>query len=230
MTGAPDIVVHYLNNSRAHRLLWLLEELGLGYEVRSYTRDSRWGAPPELKTVHPLGKSPVVEVDGKVLAESGAIFEYLCDRFGSGDLLPPPGDAARPECIFWLHYSEGSAMPLLVDKLTFTVIPKAVPFFIRPIASLISAGMIRERLDPDLKRHVAFWQDSLAATGWFAGGRFSAADIMMSFPLESGRSRADLDPAPAVTAWLAKIQERPAYQRALVRGGAYELAQSGVDI
>lgn len=218
------IKVHYLNDSRAHRLLWLLEELELDYQVISYQRDANLGAPAKLKTIHPLGKSPVIEMNGMVLAESGAIFEQLCDSHPAQNLLPAPGSADRHAHIYWLHYAEGSAMPLLVDKLIFSVLPARVPFFIRPVAALISNAMMKMRIDPELKNHVALWEQTLAATGWFAGTSFSTADIIMSFPVEIGLERTGASQSAAITRWLASIRARPAYQRALQRGGNYSYA------
>lgn len=218
------ITVHYLEESRAHRLLWLLEEIGLDYQVRLYRRDENLGAPPELKAVHPLGKSPVIEMNGKVLAESGAIFETLCDAHPQSNLLPPPDSPERFDHVYWLHYAEGTAMPPLVDKLIFDFLPTRVPALIRPIARLISNGMNKARLEPELANQFRFWEETLSKTGWFAGEAFSAADMMMSYPVEVAMQRSEISDSPAITAWLAAIRARPAYQRALEKGGAYGLS------
>lgn len=209
------LIVHYLNNSRAHRLVWLLEELGLDYEIRLYRRGPDYRAPAELKKVHPLGKSPVLEDDGRVIAESGAIFEYLLDKHGPKGLVPAAGTPERLAYTYWLHYAEGSAMPLLVMKLIFGMIPKQVPFFMKPFAKAISNGISGRMLDPQLKENADLWEAELSENGWFAGAQFSAADIIMSFPVEAAITRAGLGPDyRAVNAWLQAIKARPAYQRA----------------
>lgn len=220
------LTVHYLENSRAQRILWLLEELNLPYEIRHYQRGPNMEAPQSLKAVHPLGKSPVITDDGLVVAESGAIIDYLLDTYGTDDLLrPAPGTPERRHYDYWLHYAEGSAMPLLVMKLVFMTIPQKVPFFIRPVASLIAKGVSGQLLDPQIADHIAYWQAELARHGWFAADRFTAADIMMSFPVEAGADRiaygAD---CAAIRNWTTKIRQRPAYQRALKSGGAYAYA------
>lgn len=212
------LIVHYLNNSRAHRLIWLLEELGLDYEIKVYKRGPDYRAPAALKKVHPLGKSPVLEDDGRVIAESGAIFEYVLEKFGAGRLVPPSGTPERLAYTYWLHYAEGSAMPLLVMKLIFGMIPRQVPFFMKPFAKAISGGISARMLDPQLKENAALWEAELAENGWFAGSEFSAADIMMSFPVEAAITRAGLgDGYPAIHAWLKAIKERPASLRAAER-------------
>ena len=220
------IIVHHLNNSRSQRVLWLLEELRLEYTVKRYERDAGTRlAPPELKAIHPLGKSPVVEHDGHRIAETGAIVDYLLDLVPGTALRPAPGTAEARRMSYWLHYAEGSAMPPLVMKLIFNEMPKRVPTLIRPVAKAISKGMGQGYLDPQIASHVAYWQAELTATGWFAGSQFSAADIMMSFPLEAARSRAGLDASrPHTIAWLDKVHARPAYQTALAKGGPYAYA------
>ncbi len=217
------LVVHYLENSRAHRILWLLEELDLPYEIKRYKRGRDMEAPASLKAVHPLGKSPVITDGDLVIAESGAIVSYLLDTYDTNDSLRPAmGTPERRRFDYWLHYSEGSAMPLLVMKLVFTAIPERVPFFVRPVASLITKGVSTQLLDPQIADHVAFWQAELARDGWFAGDRFSAADIMMSFPVEAGADRISFgENCAAIRHWAAAIRQRPAYQAALKSGGAY---------
>ncbi len=189
------LIVHYLNNSRAHRLIWLLEELGLDYEIKFYRRGPDYRAPAELKKVHPLGKSPVLEDDGLVIAESGAIFEYLLDKYDPKGLVPQSGTPERLAYTYWLHYAEGSAMPLLVMKLIFTMIPKQVPFFMKPFARAISGGIMGRMIDPQLKENADLWEAELSENGWFAGSAFSAADIIMSFPVEAAVTRAGLGSA-----------------------------------
>ena len=221
------ITVHHLENSRSQRVLWLLEELGLPYEVRRYERDpATLLAPPELRRVHPLGKSPVINDDGLVVAETGAIVEHLCGRAAGGSTLAPPADAAaRVRWSYWLHYAEGSAMPPLVMKLVFSVMPRRAPALLRPMVRGVAARAQAGFVDPQLRLHMDWWEQSLAQTGWFAGPEFSAADVMMSFPLEAAASRAGLAQGrPLCAAWLDRVHARPAYRRALERGGAYAYA------
>jgi glutathione S-transferase len=220
----PMIVVHHLNNSRSQRVLWLLEELGLEYEVRRYERDpDTMLAPPELRTVHPLGKSPVISDGDRVLAESGAILEYLVEEHGKGRLLPAPGTPERLRYRYWMHYAEGSAMPPLLLKLVFDRIGKArMPFFIKPVAKGIAARARDSFIQPQIDRHLDFMEGELGRGSWFAGNEFSAADVQMSFPLEAAAARGGLDARrPRLMEFLRRIHARPAYQRALERGGSY---------
>jgi glutathione S-transferase len=221
------IVVHHLNNSRSQRVLWLLEELGLPYEIVRYQRDPETMlAPQSLRRVHALGKSPVVTDGDLVLAESGAIVEYLIDRYGQGHFAPAPGTPERLRYTYWLHYAEGSAMPPLLLKLVFQRVANAkMPFFVKPIAKGIAANVSRSFIDPQLKLHLDYLEGELAGSPWFAGADFSGADIQMSFPVEAAASRAGLDASrPRLWAWLQRIHARPAYQRALERGGQYDCA------
>ncbi|NKI95001.1 glutathione S-transferase [Rhizobacter sp. SG703] len=221
------IVVHHLNNSRSQRVLWLLEELGLPCEIRKYQRDPKTMlAPPELLQVHPLGKSPVITDDGNTLAESGAIIEYLLERHGRGRLAPAKGTPEALRFSYWLHFAEGSAMPPLLLKLIFDRIPKTpMPFFVKPIAKGISAKVLAMMVEPNLKRQLDFMEAELSKSEWFAGAEFSAADIQMSFPVEASAQRAGLDASrPKLMAWLKRIHARPAYRRALERGGPYDFA------
>ncbi|WP_159948525.1 glutathione S-transferase [Rhizobium sp. 18065] len=221
------ITVHYLDNSRAHRILWLLEELGLAYDVKTYKRTSDYLAPASLKAVHPLGKSPVIEDNGRVIAESGAIMDYLIETYDGKTLVPPAGTEERLRYRYWMHYAEGSAMPLLVMKLVFARIPGQVPFFIRPVARMISEGVRRKLIDPQFADHLALWRTELERDGWFAGDRFSVADIAMSFPVEGAMSAIGRDQDTAVLRrWMEAIRARPAYQHALQRGGEYRYAKS----
>ena len=220
------IKVHHLNDSRSQRVLWLLEELGLPYEVVRYQRNpaSRL-APPELLAVHPLGKSPVIE-DGDIkVAETGAVVEYLLDAYGQGRLRPPPRTEDSRRFTYWLHYAEGSAMPPLLLKLVFGMLPRRAPALLKPLVNNIAAKAQTTCVDPQLRAHVDFWEGELGRSEWFAGDAFSAADIMMSFPVEAGADRA-FDPAtkPRLKAFLQRIHARPAYQRALDRGGPYTYA------
>ncbi|WP_186223090.1 glutathione S-transferase family protein [Burkholderia gladioli] len=220
------LIVHHLNNSRSQRVLWLLEELGVPYELKRYQRDPKTMlAPPELRAIHPLGKSPVLTDEGFTLAESGAIIEYLVERYGEGRFAPPPGTPQRLRYTYWLHYAEGSAMPPLLLKLVALRIAQApMPFFARPIARKISSTLQSSFVDPQLKLHLGYVDAALRETGWFVGDSFSAADVQMSFPLEAAASRADtLAQLPAIRAFLERIHARPAYQRALQRGGPYAM-------
>jgi glutathione S-transferase len=220
------IIVHHLNNSRSQRVLWLLEELGLPYDIKRYQRDPRTMlAPPELKRVHPLGKSPVITEGERTIAESGAIIEYLLERHGRGRLVPPPGTDDKLRYTYWLHYAEGSAMPPLLLKLVFRRIETApMPFFAKPVAKKISQTAQKAFIDPQIRLHLDYLEGELGTRGWFAGDEFTAADIQMSFPLEAAASRAGLGSThPRLAAFLQRIHARPAYQRALDRGGAYDL-------
>ncbi|WP_377296317.1 glutathione S-transferase family protein [Rhizobium sp. SGZ-381] len=222
------IILHYLDNSRAHRILWLLEELGLDYTVKTYHRAADMRAPESLKAVHPLGKSPVIEDDGRVVAESGAIIEYLVETYGAGKHLKPlAGTDEALRYSYWLHYAEGSAMPLLLLKLIFLRLPGQLPLFLRPVASLIAKGVQKKLVDPQLADHLAFWNRELLRGGWFAGAEFSAADIAMSFPVEAGMTRMDAHgDVSGVRRYMEAIRARPAYQRALMKGGQYDYARS----
>jgi len=222
------ITVHHLNNSRSQRVLWLLEELGLPYEIVKYQRDPKTMlAPPELQKVHPLGKSPVITDDGVTVAESGAILEYLIEKHDVGRLMPASGTPEYWRAKYWLHFAEGSAMPPLLLKLIFgTLIPNApMPFFAKPIARGIAAKLLATAVDPNLKRQLDFMEAELDKSEWFAGDEFSVADIQMSFPVEAAAQRAGLDASrPKLAAYLARIHARPAFKRALERGGPYSFA------
>jgi glutathione S-transferase len=220
------LTVHHLNNSRSQRILWLLEELGVEYDIKRYQRDPQtMRAPASLRAVHPLGKSPVV-TDGKVtVAESGAIIEYLMERYGAGRFMPAAGTEARRRYTYWLHFAEGTAMPPLLMKLVFNRVEVSpMPFFVKPIAKKISATVKQSFIDPELKQQLQYMEAEIAKTGWFAGDAFSAADIQMSFPLEAAAARGGLDKGyPKLADFLARIHARPAYQRAIERGGEYTL-------
>lgn len=221
------ITVHHLNNSRSQRVLWLLEELGTPYEIVKYQRDPKTMlAPPELTRVHPLGKSPVITEDGVTVAESGAIVEYLIERHGEGRLVPPAGTDERLRYRYWLHFAEGTAMPPLVMKLVFSrIVESPMPFFVKPIAKGIAAKVMSTLVTPNLTRQLDFMEAELGKSEWFAGSEFSGADIQMSFPIEAAAQRAGLDESrPKLSAFLKRIHDRPAYKRALERGGPYSFA------
>lgn len=255
------IVVHHLEKSRSQRILWLLEELGLKYEVRLYLRDRETLlAPPELLAIHPLGKSPVVSLpEGPMdpvnsplttpspsaaaasssspqmlnLAESGAIIETLLARYdGEHRLHPAPGTRALIDYTYWLHFAEGSAMPPLLLSLIFQRMPKApMPFFIRPIVRTIADRVRSGFVTPQLVRLRDFLEQSLSDRPWFAGERFSAADIQMIYPVaallargqQASQDSHELQTTPHLTEWFARCQGRPAWQRALERGGPFEI-------
>lgn len=227
------IVVHHLEASRSQRVLWLLEELGTPYEIRLYQRDPRTRlAPPELRHIHPLGKSPVISDGDLVLAESGAILEYLAETYGpqaGGDLsrlLPAPGYPEYRQMRFWMHYAEGSLMNWLVMKLVFMTIPRQrMPFFVRPIARQLCAKVEAKLIDPNLKSAMEFIDAHLAQNSWFAGEHLSLADFQMSFPVAALLSRSEAaQHCPHIAAWLRKVEARPAWQHALEKGGPLLMA------
>jgi len=220
------LTVHHLNHSRSQRVLWLLEELDVPYEIQRYKRDPKTLlAPSSLKKIHPLGKSPVITDGELTIAESGAIIEYVIERYGKGQLAPAAGAPARRRYTYWLHYAEGSLMPLLVMKLVFARLKTVpVPFFVKPVVKAVVKNVNRNFLDPQLRQHLGFLEAELTKSAWFAGEEFSAADIQMSFPVEAAAARGGLAPDfPRLQAWLTRIQLRPAYQRALEKGGPFEL-------
>ena len=216
------LTVHHLNNSRSQRVLWLLEELGVPYEVKRYDRDPQTMlAPPELRAVHPLGKSPVITEDGMVLAETGAIVEYILDRHGAGRLQPAKDGAHWWPYRHWMHHAEGSAMPPLVMTLQLNRAAERVP----PEAGAALAKIRDGFVAPGLERMKQYWNDALAETGWFAGPEMTAADIMMSFPIEAAAHRSPFGEAqPNPARFLERIHALPAYRRALEQGGPYAYA------
>jgi glutathione S-transferase len=225
------ITVHHLDNSRSQRVLWLLEELRLPYQLVRHARDpATLLAPAALRAVHPLGKAPVLVDGDHVLAESGAILEYLVERYDTGHAFspePPPADGAeRLAYRYWMHYAEGSAMPPLLLSLVLGRIGSArMPFFVRPVARRIVEGAMAGFVRPQLQLHLDWMEQSLARSGgWFAGGRFTAADIQMSFPVEAAAVRVGLERHPQLAAFRERIRTRPAWQSAMERGGPLELA------
>ncbi len=222
------ITVHHLNNSRSQRVLWLLEELQLPYEIKHYQRDAKTMlAPPELRQVHPLGKSPVISDADTTVAETGAIVEYLLERHGGGKLLPAAGSDEHLRYRYWLHFAEGSAMPPLLMKLEFDKIAASpMPFFVKPIIRAVCRKALDAVVWPNLKRQLDFMEAELGRDAWFAGRQMTGADIMMSFPIEAAAQRAGLDARrPRLMAFLERIHARPAYRRALERGGPYAFAE-----
>ena len=210
------VVVHHLNNSRSQRVLWLLEELGVPYEVKRYERDAKTMlAPPSLIAIHPLGKSPVIVDGGISVAESGAIIEYLVEKYGGGRLIPPAGTSQRQRYTYWLHYAEGSVFDRIAKN--------PAPWPVSAIARRIAATVTNTFIAPNLKRHLDYIETELGLHSWFAGEQFTAADVQMSFPLEISVARAGLDASrPKSMAFLDRIRSRDAYKRALERGGKYD--------
>ncbi len=207
-----SIIVHHLEESRSQRILWLLEELGAAYEVRRYERNPQTRlAPPELKAIHPLGKSPVIEANGKVLAESAAIIEYLAENEAFGSLAIPASDPARFDYLYWLHFAEGSAMLPLLLKL-----------YVRLLGEN-GAPLMQMRVEPEIDNHFSFINAHLEGRDYFVADRFTAADIQMSFVLDAGNNRGGLDRYPNLTRVRRLQQARPAYQRALEKGGPYKM-------
>ena len=220
------ITVHHLNNSRSQRILWLLEELGLEYEIKRYERDAKTMlAPPALRKVHPLGKSPVITDGNLTLAESGAIIDYLIERYGAGRLSPAASTPEKLRYTYWLHYAEGSAMPPLLLKLVFDKIETApMPFFVRPIAKAISGKAKNSFIEPQIRQHLDYLEAELGKGEWFVGDEFSGADIQLSFVVEAAAARGGLNNSrPRLMSFLERIHTRPAYVRALERGGEYKL-------
>ena len=224
------IVVHHLNNSRSQRVLWLLEELGVPYDVKYYQRDAKTMlAPPELSAVHPLGKSPVLTDGSLMLAESGAIVEYLVEMYGNAEscavLSPAHGTPEYLRYRYWLHYAEGSIMPPLLLKLVFDKIEKSsMPFFIKPIAKAITGKAKSSFVMPRINMHLDYLEAELGKSAWFVGDAFTAADVQLSFPIEASVARGGLDSSrPRLMDYLQRIHARPAYRRAVERGGKYRL-------
>ena len=222
------ITVHHLEMSRSQRVLWLLEELGLPHELKVYQRDPKTRlAPAALKQVHPMGKAPVITDGDLVVAESGAILEYLMERYGQqvahADAPVPtqPGTPEHLQCRYWMHFAEGSLMNWLVMKLVFMTIPKQpMPFFVRPIARALCKQVQDRLIDPNVAGATAFIESHLSQNAWFAGERFTLADVQMSFAVSALMARGDQAArCPAIAAYVRKMEARPAYQRALAKGG-----------
>ncbi|WP_394756319.1 glutathione S-transferase family protein [Rhodoferax sp.] len=222
------ITVHHLETSRSQRVLWLLEELGVLYEIQRYQRDPKTRlAPAALKAIHPLGKSPVITDGDETVAESGAILEYLVERYGAqapgelAHLQSAPGTAQHRQSRFWMHYAEGSLMNWLVMKLVFVTIPtQPMPFFVRPIARKLCAQVQAKLIDPNIVTAMAFMETHLGSHVWFAGEHLSIADFQMSFAVEAALARGvEVARFPRLAAYKARMRARPAYQRAVTKGG-----------
>ena len=214
------LTVHHLNNSRSQRVLWLLEELAVPYEIVKYERDPKTNlAPPELQKIHPLGKSPVIVDDGAVIAESAVILEYLVEKYGKGKLVPQAGTPAYRRYRYFMHYAEGSLMPFLLLRLITSKIRRA-PLLVRPIAKKIAGTVDGIFVTPNLTRHIAFLDGELGKSQWFAGDELSVADIQMSYPMEAIATRVP-DPPARIKDWVTRVRERPAFKTALDKGGPY---------
>lgn len=214
------ITVHHLENSRSHRVLWLLEELSVPYQIKRYQREDTLLAPDSLKKIHPLGKSPVMTDGNRVIAESGAILEYLQQKYDSEHLFAITDEDEQIQARYWLHYAEGSLMPLLVMKLVFGQLgKKPVPWILRPAGVALSKGIQKAWLNKQLKLHGGVIEQHLSQHRYFAGSRFSIADVQMSFPLLALQMRGSLKEMPATARWLESMQQRAAWQRAIEQGG-----------
>jgi glutathione S-transferase len=222
LTGKENrmITVHHLENSRSHRVLWLLEELSVPYQIKRYQREDTLLAPESLKKIHPLGKSPVITDGNRVIAESGAILAYLQQKYDSEHLLAITDEDEQIQARYWLHYAEGSLMPLLVMKLVFGQLgKKPVPWILRPAGVALSKGIQKAWLNKQLKLHGDVIEQHLSQHRYFAGSRFSIADVQMSFPLLALQVRGSLKEMPTTARWLESMQQRAAWQRAIEQGG-----------
>lgn len=218
------LTVHHLNQSRSQRVLWALEELSLPYQIVRYQREKTMLAPPALKKIHPLGKSPVIEDNGEILAESGAILEYLQETYDHAGQFKPADAWQKRQYRFWLHYAEGSLMPMLLMKLVFVSLGKPpVPFGLRTLGGILGQGVQKAYLNPQLETHTRYIDAHLAAQPWFAGEHISMADIQMSFPLFALLSRGGINDLTHISAWKKRVEMRPAWQRAIQQGGPFEI-------
>ncbi|KAK4058541.1 hypothetical protein OIO90_000703 [Microbotryomycetes sp. JL221] len=231
--SSPKITVHWLNNSRSQRIIWLLEELELPYEIKVYQRDKKTMlAPPELYKVHPLGKSPVVTIEEPgsepfVLAESGAIVETIIDRYGKGKLqFSAEGKdwQNRAQVMHWIHWAEGTAMLPLMLTIISARIPKEGPWIAKPLTGAVANGLMQQFALPRLKENFGFVNDQLAGKEFFVGDKLTGADIMMVFPIEGVDGAGKLDEFPHIKTWFEKIRQRPAYQRAEEKGGKNDMS------
>ena len=218
------ITVHHLNQSRSQRVLWALEELSLPYQIVRYQRDKTMMAPATLRKIHPLGKSPVLEDNGLILAESGAILEYLQETYDPGSQMKPQDRELKQQYRFWLHYAEGSLMPLLLMKLVFASLGKPpVPFGLRTLGKVLGQGVEKAYLNRQLETHARFLESSLEKHRWFAGDHLSMADVQMSFPVFALLERGGIDNLPRLQNWKKNVEMRPAWQRAIQQGGPFEI-------
>ncbi|KAI0711122.1 thioredoxin-like protein [Cerioporus squamosus] len=227
-SNEPKLVVHHLNNSRSQRILWLLEELEVPYEIKKYQRTAEMLAPPELTAVNPLGNAPVITDGALNLAESGAIVEYILLKYGKGRAQPP--ESGIVDNLYYTHYAEASLMPLLVNKLIFRIVPDRAPFLLRPLLRGVFGMLTSKMVDPRLKVHAKMIEDHLSKTnGWFAGGpEPTSADYMMIFDLEAWAAEKENVLGPKAKEYIARAHARPAYQRALQKGGEYAYAKASL--
>ncbi|KAF9069458.1 thioredoxin-like protein [Rhodocollybia butyracea] len=219
------LTVHHLNDSRSQRILWLLEELEVPYEIKKYQRLPTLLAPPELLAVNPLGKAPVI-VDGEVnLAESGAIIEYIMRKYGKGKLQPAEGTQAAIDDLYYLHYSEGTIMPLFVLRFICNAVPEQSPWFIRWLLSMVFNQLSAQFVDVEIKKNIDMIESHLSKKDWLAGGSEpTSADFSMSYAMEIIEKYKLGGPGGASHAYVKRMQARPAYKRALERGGEYTYA------
>jgi glutathione S-transferase len=218
------VTVHHLNNSRSQRILWLLEELGVDYDIEKYERNPKTKlAPKSLRKVHPLGKAPVVTHDGNAIAESGAIIEYLVDVFDDGALRPDPETPEFLQYRYFMHYAEGSAMTPFLLKVVFSELPRQSPLPAKPLMAVVAKTVDKMYISGQIDLHVDFWERELSQRPWFAGQYFTAVDIQMSFPLEAAVSNLDMSRYPKVRDFVERIHARPEYQAAIERGGEFEI-------
>ena len=218
------IIVHHLENSRSHRILWLLEELGIDYQIKSYQRDKTTSlAPPELSAVHPLGKSPVITDGDVTVAESGLIVEYLIEKYGNGRLMPTAGTPEHLQFRYWMHYAEGTLMPLMLISLMLNRIENApVPFFIKPVTKQIATKAMAAYAGPNIELNLGYLDTALQKSGWFCGNEMTGADILLSFPIEAAATQFELEEGyPALHEFQQRIRALPAYKRAIEKGGPY---------
>lgn len=220
------LTLHHLEKSRSHRIVWLLELLGVEYQIKTYQRDPKTLlAPVELKAIHPLGKAPVLTDGERVLAESGAIIDYLVEVYGQGRLQPGKEDLdAWCTYRYWMHYAEGSLMPLLLMNLVFTQIPKRpMPFFVKPIAKGICKQVLAQLVTPNLQTHLPYIEQQLQGRSWLLGDQLTAADVQMSFPLQAVAARLETDKFPNLLAYVARIEAEPSWQQVIAKVGPLQL-------
>ncbi|KZT10388.1 thioredoxin-like protein [Laetiporus sulphureus 93-53] len=220
------LIVHHLNDSRSQRVLWLLEELDIAYEIKKYQRTPQQLAPEELKAVNPLGTAPVITDGSVTLAESGAVIEYIIRKYANGKAQPP--ESGEVDDLYYTHYTEGSLMPLVVNRLVLGLVVDKAPFFIRPLISLLVSQILSRVLDPRLKLHAALIETHLSrsSTGWFAGGdEPTSADYMIIFALEAWSGLCPDMLGSNTKAFIERVHNRPAYKRSIEKGGPYAFAR-----
>ncbi len=214
------LILHHLNNSRSHRIIWLLEELGVEYEIKTYQREKNWLAPIEYKKIHPLGYSPTITDGDVTLTESGAIIEYILYKYGQNGLKPTLGTNDWIQYLFWLHFSEGTFMPVMFLKLVIATVHKKSPFFIKPVTKKIKSIIQKAVIEPRLSAQINFIESTLATSPWLTGNQFTAADIQMAIPLIWASTDPQLmQNKPFIAAYISRLKNRPAYIRTIEKGG-----------